>query len=68
MIVKVQNSITTTHGIRQILVYNKNRSIMQQFDADNDTLANLPLKSYWYAHVNKAGALVLDNEAPEQEW
>lgn len=67
MIVKVQNSITTTHQTQQILVYDEARTVFQQFPAEGE-LADMPLKSFWYAHIDKKKQLVLDRPAPEQEW
>jgi len=67
MIVKVQVSITTTHTKRQVLVYNKARSIHQQFDAD-PPFYTFPLKSYWKAHVNKRSELVLDTMVSDKDW
>lgn len=67
MIVKVQRSITTSHKVPQILVYNKPRTMRFQFDADSDTLRSLPLKSFWKAHVED-DELVLDEMVLEREW
>lgn len=67
MIVKVQISITTTHATRQVLVYDKSRSLHQQFDAV-PPFDKFPLKSYWKAHVNKRDELVLDTMVSDKEW
>jgi hypothetical protein len=66
-IVKVQNSITTTGEKRQILIYNKDRSVINQSSVDAIT-KNFPLKSFWYAHIDERQYLVLDKPAPWQEW
>jgi hypothetical protein len=67
MIVKVQVSITTTHAKRQVLVYDKARSLHQQFDAD-PPFDTFPLKSYWKAHINKRSELVLDMMVSGRDW
>ena len=66
MIVKVQRSITTTHEISQILVYNKSRSFMQQFNADHTTIT-FPLRSFWSARIVDE-KLMLDEMVSEREW
>lgn len=67
MIVKVQRSVRTSHEVAQILVYNKKRTFMQQFNADKVTEL-LPLKSYWKAHVEEDDTLTLDEMVDERNW
>lgn len=54
----------------EVLVYNEDRSIQQQFPFDDDIkdLLNGELKKYFYAHTGLDGYLHLDDEAPEQDW
>ena len=69
MIVKVQRSIVTSDDQAQCLVYNEDQSVLYQmpmtlelFDMFGDEL-----KMYCYAELVDS-IIVLEGEAPEQEW
>lgn len=68
MIVKVQISLSTSETERQILVYNKSRTIMQQFaesEAEDVVKAmGKDLKGFFDAKLNKDGYLVLNGRLP----
>ena len=70
MIVKVQISLVTTKEKRQVLVYNKDRSITYEADATDDVIAlvgDFP-KAYFKAHLDEAGKIVLDGRVKDQNW
>lgn len=54
----------------EVLIYNKNRSIMQTFPATEElrVVIGPKLKKYFHAHINKSNQLELDREAAEQIW
>jgi hypothetical protein len=51
-------------------LYDKDRTILQQFDAFPKIIKRVgpSCKRYFYAHIDKARRLQLDSYAPEQEW
>lgn len=68
-IVKVQVPLAYSHDA-EVLVYNEDRSIQQQFPYSED-LAEImgeEPKKYFYAHTGLDGYLHLDEEAPAQDW
>lgn len=69
MIVKVQISIFTNEAKRQILIYNEDRSVNYQEDADKDTIKLMDgeLKKYFKATI-KGKIIHLGKEVGEQEW
>lgn len=69
IIVKVQLSLYTSEPVRQVVVYNEDRSIEFMMDAPADVLelmGDRP-KAFFYATL-KDGTMGLDEEAPWQEW
>ncbi len=69
-IVKVQVSLTTTTPVSQVLIYNEDHSIMQQFDASDELVRRVGsrMKRYMWAHLDRYDRLHLDEDAPTQEW
>lgn len=70
-IVKVQLSVTTTAGVRQILVYNQNRSWSFEGPAQQDMITTMGprLKAFFWAR--KEGPMLdIDTvtPCPEQTW
>ena len=53
-----------------ILVYNKHQEYFSQLPITKDLkkFMNGELKKYVYGYVNKDKELVIEREAPEQEW
>lgn len=70
MIVKVQQSIATTHAAPQMLIYNEDRSVTYEapLTAPVARVLGARLKAYFYATIDGAGLLSLDGAAPEQDW
>jgi len=73
-IVKVQISIFAfekgKNGKRQVLVYNKDRSIFWEGDCTEEILKatdGCP-KKFFYATAKKGGWIELFEEAPTQKW
>ena len=67
-IVKVQASIV---GAPNVLVYNRERTIMQQFPQTPEVMKamNGDLKKFFYYHLDpETKKLILDEEAPWQQW
>lgn len=71
-IFKFQRPITTDDPSEPILVYNKDRSIMNQLVVSEDTMKvlfpNEELKSYWRCKPHKDGMLELLEWELEQNW
>ena len=73
-IVKVQVSIFSSDkgksGKRQVLLYNKDRTIEAQFDANKTIIDKMDgdLKKFFYANYHKNGTIELLDEAPWQSW
>lgn len=72
MIVKVQLSLSTTAGARQMLVYNQDRSVQFEGDAPPDIVAKMGdrPKAFFEAALGKVGELVIypDHQHPDQGW
>ena len=70
MIVKIQISLATSADKSRVLVYNEDRSIRWEDKAPEAVLIlmNGAPKRFFHADVDKDGRLILDSEAPEQEW
>ena len=73
-IIKIQISITTTASMRQALVYNEDRTVMEQFDAPKDLIRRVgnrmlhgPKRFFW-AHIDERKILIIDENAPDQSW
>lgn len=68
-IVKIQASVATTAGQRQVLVYNEDRSVQFQcpLQPDVESLLRGRLKMYAYATLDGT-ILEIGNEAPGQVW
>lgn len=69
MIVKVQLSSSTTEPRRQVLIYNKDRTILWTGDATEELCRKMQkaLKAFFHAHMNEE-TIVLDRLAPFQSW
>ncbi len=69
-IVKVQISCTTTMAVSQALIYDKDHTILQQFDAWEELVRRVgsSMKRYMWAHLDRYNRLHLDEDAPAQEW
>jgi hypothetical protein len=67
MIFKVQISLNEP---RQVLAYNQDRTREGIFPPTEDLLALMAgrPKAYFHANVAKDGKLMIDSEAPWQEW
>ena len=71
MIVKVQQSLTTSAAERQMLVYSEDRiTVFGQFPATQEVLDILDGRSkvFFHAEVDATGRVTLRKEAPEREW
>jgi hypothetical protein len=69
MIVKVQVSIVTSNQKQQVLIYNRDQSVMGEFDA-NDMVKHVmgnSIKKYFKAHTKK-DKLILGDEVDKQNW
>jgi hypothetical protein len=75
-IVKVQLSLVTNAGERQVLIYDEHRTFTQQFDCGKDLANKLHYKekAFWWAtfppdpHVPGGFMCHLQRPAPWQEW
>lgn len=69
-IVKIQRPIISNHEEDIVLVYNKNKSIMQELPAPKHIkkFMNNEFKQYAWAWINKDKKIVLDKLAEWQEW
>jgi hypothetical protein len=69
-IFKVQLSLFTNLSQKHVLVYNKDRTKQHEGPVDNviKSLLGEKFKSFWYGHINKKRQIILDAEAPWQEW
>lgn len=64
---KVQVSITSSEPVQQCLIYNRDKSIMGQFDVTpeiRDLMAGR-LKIYVMGHIDEKGQVVMSSEVPE---
>jgi len=70
MIVKVQISKYTTGDTPQMLIYNKDHSVMHQDNATKKIIKMVgkEKKRFFYCTVNKKGVINLENIAPWQNW
>jgi hypothetical protein len=70
-IVKVQLSLFTSHDVRQVMVYNEDRSILWMGPADEDVgkLMGDAVKRFFYAELVNT-EIVIDDKRPckDQEW
>lgn len=73
-IVKVQLPLISSHSDAGILVYNEDRSIMQEFHIKSKAEAKElykviedEMKGYFYAYLNDS-ELIIDSIAPWQKW
>jgi len=67
VIVKAQVSLND--GGETVLIYNHDRSIMQQFPAEPGVLLAIGPKKRAFFHAKiEAGIVVLERDAPEQGW
>lgn len=70
MIVKVQLSLATTKGKRQVLVYNKKRTIEYEDDASPELinlLGDQP-KAFFHAYVDEDNVIRIQKPAEWQDW
>ena len=69
-IVKVQLPITITEPILRVLIYNEDKSVFQMFEATDELIERVGprKKKYMWAHIDEDSKLVLDEDAPEQDW
>jgi hypothetical protein len=67
--VKVQRPITANVRNPPALIYNRDRSLQEQFPLTQELLVKLAgdFKAYYWASF-KDGVLFLEERAPEQEW
>lgn len=70
MIVKVQRSIVTSHPTQMCLVYNKDRSLEQEFELtpEMEEIFGDRLKYYCEASEDDDGALLLIGEVDAPDW
>lgn len=68
-IVKVQISLFTSEGAPQVLIYNKDESVMYTGDAPKDIKKKMrgQFKAFFFAEI-KRRKLTLYNRAPAQSW
>ncbi|MEE9568327.1 MAG: hypothetical protein V3W37_02985 [Candidatus Binatia bacterium] len=69
-IVKVQQSIRTSHDKPTMLIYNEGQGMRFQSELTDEVaeLLNGRLKAYFYSEIGDEGILTLKDEAPEQDW
>lgn len=69
LIVKVQLSISTSHNKRQCLIYNEDRSLLQEFEAPPALLKIMggADKKYFNASLT-LGELSINEPTQEQNW
>lgn len=69
LIVKVQFSIVTNASDRQVLVYDRSRKTVYEGSATPEIgkVMRGSLKKYFFAHM-EGTEIVLDEEAPAQDW
>ena len=69
MIVKVQVSLATMHDKQQMLIYNQDRCICFEGDADSKTLRLMRGAKKAYFNSTLVGTTInLCTKAPEQDW
>jgi hypothetical protein len=69
-IVKMQQPIATNNSVPHVLVYNKERTIMEQFEMSARQLRKLmgdDLRRYFQAHTEN-DKLIIDNRVEDQPW
>lgn len=77
-IVKIQVSVFNSVGVpQQVLVYNQHRTVWLEAPIEPrvyDSIQGLfgymagRLKAYFYAHRDSMGCVVIDHDAPDQDW
>lgn len=73
-LLKVQTSLFSSDGIGSVMVYNEDKSIIGEFNLTSDLTKEITKKlngkpkSFWFGHIDKNKMLVLDKEAPWQNW
>jgi hypothetical protein len=70
MIVKVQLSLNTSEATRQVLIYNKSRSILFEGLADSEVInaMNGEPKRFFQAHLDFNERVVLDDVVDDRDW
>jgi hypothetical protein len=70
LIVKVQISLFTTETTRQMLVYDRRKSVVFQGDVTQEVLDEMEgdPKAFFHATHRRDGAIELHRRAPWQEW
>lgn len=69
MIVKVQVSLASSYDKKRVLIYNEDRTVEYEQEADQailDIMDGAP-KKYFNAHMEKT-LLVIDEEVDPQSW
>lgn len=68
-IIKVQLSLSTSHKQRQCLIYNKDRSLLQELPATDEVVAAMEGhdKRYFEASFNQ-GVVELNKPTNNQDW
>lgn len=69
-IVKLQVSLASTHRAKQVLIYNRDRSVEWTGDAGADvlTLMGDEPKAFFWAIIREDGRVSIEGVAPWQEW
>lgn len=69
LIVKVQLSLSTSHKQRQLLIYNKDRSLLQELPATDEVVAAMEGhdKRYFEASFSQ-GVVELNKPTNNQDW
>ncbi len=70
MIVKAQISLETSETVKQVLIYNQDRSVCFEMDAPPAVLDAMAdrRKAFFHAELRDDGKLELLEVAPWQEW
>lgn len=69
-IVKIQVSLASSDGKSLTLIYDMGRSIEAEFETSKDITRIMKGESkiFSYAHLDEKGGLILDEQAPNQDW
>lgn len=74
MIVKIQQSLSSTSPNRSCLIYDRSRRVFYETDQEDETAPLIKLlgdrpKAYFFAEISKEGKIEVKKEAPTQtEW
>lgn len=73
MIVKIQQSLSSSDGLRHCLIYDKKRKVFYEADTPEEVdplvklLSERP-KAYFNAELDKKRKIIILSEAEDQDW